>query len=222
LANSTLVLACCDPAAALLASEYARNSGFRLIVLQRGGVEALSLLQRGQVHVAGLHRTTPTQPQGNLLTVRSRLGSGFQLVRVAEWQEGLALAAGARSRSPQSIARSVRRWAMREPGSAARECLDELTSHAPGRTVFSHASVAEAVRSGWAEAGICVRLSAEEAGLTFLPVRAETLEFCFSAAMQHDPRLQALTRLLRRRAYRELIRDLPGYDTRQMGDTQMS
>lgn len=218
LAESTLVLASCDPAAGLLAAEYARSCGFRLLVFPRSGGEAVDLLKRGLIHVAGLHRSTKEQPGRNAETVRTQLGEGFRLVRVTDWQEGLALGAETRSRSPQNIARGVRRWALREPGSAARECLEELRAGAPGRTVHSHGAVAEAVRGGWAEAGVCVRLAAEEAGLNFLPVRSETLDLCFAAAMQHDPRMQALIRLLRSRSYRRLLSELPGYDPRSTGE----
>jgi molybdate-binding protein len=78
--------------------------------------------------------------------------------------------------------------------------------------------VAEAVRAGWAEAGVCVRFSADEAGLNFLPVRKESLDLCFPAAFQHDPRIQALVRLLRSRSHRRLISELPGYDVHQTGE----
>ncbi|MEZ5405400.1 MAG: helix-turn-helix domain-containing protein [Verrucomicrobiia bacterium] len=81
--EKTLVMACCDPAAGLLASEYARASGFRLIIFSRGGSEALDLLKRGLVHVAGLHRSTREQPDRNEETVRDRLGENFQCARGA-------------------------------------------------------------------------------------------------------------------------------------------
>ena len=45
-AETTLVMACCDPAAGLLAAEYARASGFRLLVFPRGGRAALDLLRQ--------------------------------------------------------------------------------------------------------------------------------------------------------------------------------
>lgn len=218
-AETTLVLSCCDPAAGLLAAEYARLSGFRLIVLSRGGSKSLDLLKRGLVHVAGLHRSTPDHQERNAETVRLELGPGYGLVRVAQWLEGLAVAADNRTRSRQAVVRSARRWALREPGSAARECLDELRANAPGRTVFSHTAVAEAVRDGWAEAGVCVQLTAEEAGLNFIPVRVESLDFCFPCTWQNDPRIQALIRLLHSRSYRRLLGDLPGYDAGQTGET---
>jgi molybdate-binding protein/DNA-binding XRE family transcriptional regulator len=219
-AESTLTLACCDPAAGLLAAEFSRAAGFRLLVFPRGGSAALDLLRNGLVHVAGLHRSTPEHPDRNVETVRAQLGAGYHLLRATQWEEGVALPTGDHTRSPERLARSVRRWATREPGSAARECLDELLGgrRFSGRQLDGHAAVAEAVHAGWAEAGICVKLCAEEAGLNFLPVRTETLDLCFPTAMQHDPRIQALTRLLRSRPCRRLVIELPGYDGRHTGE----
>jgi molybdate-binding protein/DNA-binding XRE family transcriptional regulator len=219
-ADKTLVMACCDPAAGLLAAEYARASGFRLLVFPRGGRAALELLRQRLVHVAGLHYSTEEAPERNADTVREQLPEDCQLLRAARWETGIALAADDRSHSTDSVARRPLRWAARESGSAARECLDQLLGkrHFTGREVNGHAAVAEAVRAGWAEAGVCVRFSAMEAGLKFLPVRYETLDLCFPTAFQHDPRIQALVRLLRSREHRRLVSELPGYDARETGE----
>jgi molybdate-binding protein/DNA-binding XRE family transcriptional regulator len=220
-AETTLVMASCDPAAGLLSAEYFRASGFRLLVFPRGGRAALELLRQKLVHVAGLHYSTEDAPERNAETARTQFASDCRLLRVAKWESGIALAADNRSRSAESVARRPLRWAARESGSAARECLDELlgSRRFSGRKVSGHAAVAEAVHAGWAEAGVCVRFSAAEAGLNFLPVRKETLDLCFPTAFQHDRRLQALVRLLRGRACRRLISDLPGYDARHTGET---
>jgi molybdate-binding protein/DNA-binding XRE family transcriptional regulator len=220
--ETTLVMACCDPAAGLLAAEYARASGFRLLVFPRSGRAALELLRQRLVHVAGLHYSTDEHPGRNAETVRAQLGGEGRLLRLARWESGLALAADDHSSSAESVTRRPLRWAARESGSAARECQDELLGGRSysGREVNGHAAVAEAVRAGWAETGVCVRFSAVEAGLNFLPVRAEALDLCFPAAFQHDPRLQALVRLLRARACRRFISELPGYDARETGELQ--
>ncbi len=220
MAEKTLVLACCDPAAGLLASEYARDSGFRLLVIERGGGAAIELLKRGLVHLAGLHRATPDRPERNVETVRSRLGTGYRLLRVASWQEGLALPVADRSHTPTAVVRKCRRWALREQGSAARECLDELLGghDAPGKPVHGHSAVAEAIRAGWAGAGVCVRLTAENAGLHFVPVRTEMLDICYSNFLAHDARMRALIRLLSSRSYRRLVSELPGYDASETGE----
>jgi len=220
LADRTLVMACCDPAAGLLAAEYARESGFRLLVFPRGGRAALELLRQGLVQVAGLHYSTQESPTRNAAEVRAQLDAECVLLRLAQWEAGIVLASDDRSQSTESVARRPMRWAAREPGSAARECLDELLKgrRFSGREVGGHASVAEAVRSGWAGAGVCVRFSAEEAGLNFLPLRREILDLCFPAALQHDPRIQALVRLLRARGYRRFLSELPGYDAQCTGE----
>lgn len=219
-AERTLVLACCDPAAGLLAAEYARECGFRLLVLSRGGGAALDLLKRGLVHVAGVHRSTPQDPARNAETVRAELGGGYCLLRAARWEEGIVLPPQDRTRSTAVSLRQPHRWALREPGSAARECLDELrgSRRLPGRVVDGHVAVAQAVRHGWASAGVCVKHVATEAGLNFLPVRVEMLDFCFADSLRGDPRGQAFIRLLRSRAYRRLVSELPGCDARETGD----
>jgi putative molybdopterin biosynthesis protein len=219
-AEETLVLACCDPAAGLLASEYAKNSGFRLLVVERSGGAAMELLKQGLIHLAGLHRSTPDRPGRNIETVREKMGRGYRLLRAANWQEGLALPVSNRSSTPTAIVRQCRRWALREQGSAARECLDELLGGQPasGKPVHGHGAVAEAIRSGWAGAGVCVQLTAEDAGLHFIPVRTEMLDICYSDSLAHDARMLALIRLLRSRSHRRLISELPGYDATDTGE----
>jgi molybdate-binding protein/DNA-binding XRE family transcriptional regulator len=216
----TLVVACCDPAAGLLAAEYARASGFRLLVIERGGAQAIELLEAGAVHLAGIHRSTVSAPDLNSRTVLERLGKGHHLLRVADWEAGLVIAADEKSRSLRTIARRCQSWALREPGSAARECLEDLlASRSPaGRCVRGHQAVAEAVRDGWAEAGVCVRLCAEETGLNFLPIRTESLDLCVPDLHAKDRRVLALIHLLRSRPYRKLLSELPGYDVRHTGE----
>jgi len=220
--KGTLVVASCDPAANLLATEFARSTGLRMLVLSRSSEKALDLLGQGLVHAAGIHLSTREQPDRNLILVREKLGRGFHLLRVARWEEGIALSSGLGIRSVRAVLHSRIRWVGRERGSGARQCFDRLLSghQAPRRLARDHRSVAEAVRGGWADAGICLRLVSEEAGVRFLPVQEETYELCYSAQAENDPRLRALIHLLRQKAYRELIGGLPGYDVSEMGQVE--
>jgi molybdate-binding protein len=81
-----------------------------------------------------------------------------------------------------------------------------------------HRSVAEAIRNGWADAGVCLRLVSEEAGLRFFAVRGETYEWCLPGGQ--DPLLHALQETVQSSAYRRLLDDLPGYDARECGEIQ--
>jgi molybdate-binding protein/DNA-binding XRE family transcriptional regulator len=217
---ATLVLASCDPAAGLLAAEYSRLTAFRLIVLPRSSRQALTLLGEGLIHAAGLHFATPDDPEGNRRVVAAALATEYRLLRVARWEEGLVLRPATGVRSVRGALRSRLRWVGREPGSAARQCLDELFGGRPSprHTAHDHRGVAEAVRSGWADVGLCHRLVGEEAGLQFVAVRLEDFDLCYPATLHADPRLLALVRVVRSDSYRRLLGELPGCDITAAGE----
>jgi molybdate-binding protein/DNA-binding XRE family transcriptional regulator len=222
LPEQTLVMASCDPAAALLAAEIARETPYRLLVLPRSSSEALRLLGQKFVHVAGVHLAKAGDRRGNAAAVRKQLGRGYSLLRVARWQEGLAVARGLGIESVRQALRKKLRWVGREAGSGARQCLDELldSREKPRREARDHRGVAEAIRCGWADVGVCVRLVSEDAGLEFLNVRDETYDLCFPTTSADDPRLQALISAVRSESYRRLLGELPGYDTRRAGEVE--
>jgi putative molybdopterin biosynthesis protein len=107
-------------------------------------------------------------------------------------------------------------------GSGARQCLDELRAdhRPPRRLARDHRGVAEAIRCGWADAGVCLRLTSEEAGLDFLSVRQEHYDLCYAAAMEEDPRIKAMVSVVRSESYRRLMGELSGYATSEVGDIQ--
>ncbi|MCC7084868.1 MAG: helix-turn-helix domain-containing protein [Pirellulales bacterium] len=217
---NTLVMASCDPAAGLLASELQRSHGIRLIAFQRPSRTALTLLAQGLIHVAGVHLDAGGQPSRNITVASATLQCGLAMLRVARWQEGLALASDLRIKSIEAALKSKLRWVGRESGSAVRELLDELLAGraAPRRIAYSHRGVAEAVRCGWANAGVCLRLVCEEAGLGFVGIRQENYDLCFPLAYESDPRIQALVDVVRSASYRRALAEIPGYDTTTTGE----
>ena len=108
-------------------------------------------------------------------------------------------------------------------GPEQRQCLDELLGDrppAPRCLASHHRAVAEAIRSGWAEAGVCLRLASEEAGLSFFGVREEAYDLCFPTRLANDYRIQALQEIVRSPAYRKALGELPGYDSTGTGELQ--
>lgn len=217
----TVVMASCDPAAGVLATLLQRQRSLRLLPLSRGSRSALQLLRDGHVHLAALHLGD------NAAAVREQLGNGHALIDVARWREGLALAPGARPRSVRAAVRSCRRWVGREVGSGARQCLDELLQQFARprprllHLAADHHGVASAVRSGLAEAGVCIELAAAQLGCGFLPVADKVLQLCTRAAWLDDPAVQAVLAVLRSREFRRQIDALPGYDARNAGEVQV-
>ena len=219
-----LVIAGCDLAAGMLAEEMAHVASMRLLPFIRSSGRALDLLRRGLVHVAGLHLQDAGGADDNARAVRERLGGGYSLLRVSRWQEGLALQPGLGITTIRQAVRANLRWVGREEGSGARRCLDTILGRRRARPegydriAFDHGGVAETIRTGWAQAGVCVRLAAQSAGLDFLAVRGEDYDLCYRTDMEDDPRVRAVVGIVRSRRFRTALGVLPGYDCATAGE----
>ena len=216
----TLVMAGCDPAAGLLAAEYARQYQFRMIVLRRNSQAALELLAEGKVHVAGIHLGDPNDRSTNRRAARARVGKDAELVHVATWEEGFAISPAVKNRSITSLSRSKSQWIGREEGSGARQVQDEVLGSRPVPKLVAtdHRMVASAIKCGWAEVGPCVRLASEEAGLNFIPLHTKPYDLCFRSEAANDPRISALLATLRSPRFRSKLGELPGYGTKNTGE----
>jgi molybdate-binding protein len=194
----------------------------RMIVLGRSSTAALKLLAENRVHAAGIHLSAAGGRPGNAKIVARELGKPAGLLRVARWEEGVAFRSQHEKSTLQSLLRQRLEWIGREPGSGAEQCQKQLlgSRRLPSRVARDHRGVAEALRSGWADAGVCVRLASEEAGLDFLSVRQEDYDLVFAKSAQDDPRIQALVRVVRSASYRRLLSDLPGYDAAHTGELE--
>jgi molybdate-binding protein/DNA-binding XRE family transcriptional regulator len=218
--TKTLVVSSCDPAIGILAAEFTMASGFRMLVLARSSRQSLQLLRDGVVHVAGLHLAKSSAPEKNATVAKEILNSPFRLLRVANWQEGVALSPVMGLNTVNQVVAAGVRWIGREPGSGARQVLDEVLEGeaAPAQIARDHRGVVDAVRSGFADAGVSLRLVSEEAGLQFIPVREEAYDLCIPEAFEDDPRVRALIQVVRSKLLRSLLGDLPGYDSKETGE----
>lgn len=218
----TLVVACCDPAVAVLAAEYARQTPFRMLVLPRSSRAALELLAAGLVHAAGVHLADADSKAGNRDAVAQTVQNPFQLLRIADWDEGLALAPGLATTAIETLIESKLQWIGREPGSGARRVLDEITQNriSLSHLARDHRGVAQAIRHGFAQAGVSLRLVCEEEGVDFLSVCSEAYDFCILQSSVDDPRIRGLVDVIQSTVYRNLIGELPGYDNRRTGEME--
>lgn len=213
--DRTLVIAGCDPMVGFVVQEMSERHGIRVVPLLRSSSEALSLLHRGLVHVAGVHLTDPRGETANDRVVRSRLGTGHHLIHQMRWEAGIAVVAKQKVRSVRALLRSDIRWVNREEGSAARQAFDRLLGgmrkpRGYQQVVRDHRAVADAISNGWADAGMCIRPAATEARVGFIALQREAYELCVAESMLDDPRLVALNATLRSKRYRQLVGEVPG------------
>jgi molybdate-binding protein len=199
---------------------YEAQTGGRLLFFLRSSRQALTLLSQGLVHAAGIHLGTSRHQDGNAAAVKSALPGSSRLLSLVRWDDGVALAPGFSINSWKSLRKQRLRWVGREPGSGARQCLDRILP--AGQTVRQlardHRGVAEAIRCGWADAGVCLKLTSAEAGLSFVSVQQEDYDLCIREESAADPRIQSLIRVIRSKEFRRVYGELPGYDSSHAGD----
>ncbi|MBE3602366.1 helix-turn-helix domain-containing protein [bacterium] len=127
--DATLLIAGCDPAAAILSEWLARHRApFAAVVLPCSSTRALGAVLEGRAHAAGLHLRDPRSGEYNLAAMRRALGARrAAVVTFARWELGLAIAPE-RARSIRGVADLARpgvRIVNREQGAGARAALDE-------------------------------------------------------------------------------------------------
>ena len=228
--HGQVALAGCDPAISL-AADYLRRSGHgSLCATVMGSGAAIEALNRGEVHVAGVHLVDEQSGECNLPYLRRNLkGPNYLIITFAEWEEGLLVAAknprGIRSIS--DLARPDVRFVNREAGSGARHLVDrQLAAHGVlpswvqgyDQVVSSHLELAWTVQAGLADVGVGVHTAAVAFGLEFIPLQRERYDLVIPK-LHYDTQagVKALLDIVVSGSFRAEIEALGGYDTRATG-----
>jgi molybdate-binding protein/DNA-binding XRE family transcriptional regulator len=229
--KQAIAVAGCDPAI-FLAGEHLRRQKDQTSVVgwAMGSMAALRALQRGEVHIAGLHLFDPVTGESNLPFLRRSLkGPGYEVVTFATWEEGFLVRRGNPKsiRTAADLAEASVTLVNREEGSGARLLLDQRL-RASGidpaelrgydRIVRSHVEVARAVAAGQADVGLGIRSAAQLLELDFVPLQAARYDLVVPTVyLKSHPTLAHLFETLVSRPFRDEIQALGGYDTSETG-----
>jgi molybdate-binding protein/DNA-binding XRE family transcriptional regulator len=229
--DRTIAVAGCDPAIQLVGQHLQRQAeAGDLVAWTQGSTAALESLERGEVHVAGVHVVDPRTGESNVAFLRRRLtGRAFTVVTFASWEAGLVVARGnpRRIREVADLARRDVRVVNREPGSGARLLLDDRLRRAAvpsGRLrgyeeiARSHLEVGNRVAQGHADVGVAVRPVARLLGLTFLPLQTERYDLVIpDRLLAGHPVLAGFLDALLSHEVRAELDALGGYDIGETG-----
>ncbi len=228
--DSTLLIAGCDPAAALLTEWLARRRApVSLVALSCSSATALNMLLAGRAHIAGVHLRDPKSGDFNSSAVRRSIKHHpAMLVNFARWELGIATAPGnpLGIRGMDELKRPRLRIANRELGSGARAALDEAIATLGIRTDAiegyrrefpGHLEVAAAIATGQADFGMTIRVAADVYGLHFVPIREERYDLVILSRDRDSIPVKAMFDALNSRSLAREVAQLCAYDTSQMG-----
>jgi len=183
-----------------------------------GGIMALT---KDECHAAPTHLLADDGSYNIQYLKKFLPGENLVLLCVAERQQGIVSKTGL---SFDDI--PDHQFINRQRGSGTRMLLDhELrkkginpsTIRGYEREVTTHLAVALAVKSGEADAGMCVYSAAHALGLEFVPVASERYEIAIRRTHLTDPRVAALCGAIASPAFKECLHRLGGYDTTETG-----
>jgi molybdate-binding protein/DNA-binding transcriptional regulator YhcF (GntR family) len=218
-----------DPAVELLATRLRRQDPpIELSPRFTGSMAGLMALLLGEAQVAGCHLDDASSGDDNATHVRRLLpGQRILLLTLARRRQGLIVARGnpRRIRTWRDLARAGLILANRQAGSGTRLLLERELRRVGaepaqlGERVYpTHAAVAAAVAEGTADVGLGILAAARTYGLAFVPLAWERYELAIPAALLDEPAIETLVEVVDSAAFRDVVRELGGYDTEVTGE----
>jgi putative molybdopterin biosynthesis protein len=224
-ANALLITGSHDPVIDYL-TDLIRPQGITLLSTHAGSMGGILALKKDECHAAPTHLLADDGSYNTAYLEKYLPGNDVELICVAERQQGIVSRDGLMFNDLAGHP-----FINRQRGSGTRMLLDYELKKAginpvtiPGyeREVTTHIAVALAVKSGEADAGMCVYSAAKALGLPFVPVAQERYELAFLKEHADDVRLAALFQAIRSQAFRDILARLGGYETAETGRQRTS
>ncbi|SHO51673.1 molybdopterin molybdochelatase [Desulfopila aestuarii DSM 18488] len=215
----------------LMANQLHREKPFtRISSAHVGSMGGIMAIRRNEAHMAGCHLLDEATGEYNIPFIKRLLPNvPLQLINLCYREQGLMLAKG----NPHNISGfsdMVNRNLMfinRQGGAGTRLLTDKVMGDLgipPEQLAgydheeYTHMSVAAAVASGSADAGMGIRAAAMALGLDFVPVTEERYDLIIPALFIKDPKVIKVLELIRTNTmFHQKILALGGYDLRDIG-----
>lgn len=220
----------CPDRSLLRFKNLAAPAGVRLLIDFNSSAKGLEDLAAGRTDIAGFNAPSDTRKGDLAAKVFAPLIDPEKtvIIKYASRSQGMAVAPGnpLELHSISDVASTRARYVNRAEGTGTRVLLDALLVRediAPELIVgydniaSGHQAVAQSIFEGKADAGLCIRTSADDWGLDFVPLMTETY---FLAVRREDfdkPEMQTLLSILRTSEWREQCSQFAGYMGRDSG-----
>ena len=233
--NTIVIVGSHDNTLDVLADQLrAGSSGLSLSSSHVGSMGGLMAVKKGLCHLAGSHLLDTTDGSYNTAYIKRYLPELFaakqvHLINLVFRDQGLIVLPGnpKRINGIEDLAREDVTMINRQGGSGTRILLDyrlrELgidpsRINGYGNEEFTHMSVAVAVLSGTADAGLGICAAARALKLDFVPVVTEQYDLVVPEAFFETRNFQTLLETIRSAAFKKRVETLGGYGTAKTGE----
>jgi putative molybdopterin biosynthesis protein len=196
-----------------------------------GSMGGLMAIKRGACHLAGAHLLDTTDGTYNVAYIRKYLpGRPIKLVNLVYRDNGLIVRRGNPKaiRGMEDLTRPDVTFINRQGGSGTRILLDyrlgqlgidPASIRGYHAEEFTHMSVAVAVLSGSADAGLGIYAAAKALDLDFIPVVTEKYDLVIPAEHFASESIQTLIEVITSAEFKKRVEALGGYSTQRTGET---
>lgn len=228
--QTTVVIGSHDMALDILANHLRRKfPEASLSSANVGSLGGLSAIKRGECHCGGTHLLDEETGDYNVSYIQRLLGDRpVVLLNLVYRQQGLMVAKGnpLGIKGLEDLAREGIRFINRQRGAGTRILLDYRLKqlgiepdsiYGYSREEYTHMSVAAAVASGAADAGLGILAAANALELDFVPVVEERYDLCIPGEYWNTPYIQRILEVIATAEFRQQVEALGGYDLRDCG-----
>lgn len=228
--NTVIIIGSHDNTLDLLADQVRRISDTVSISSSHvGSLGGLMAIKSGTCHMAGAHLLDPADGSYNISYINKYLpDEAVVVVNLVMRDQGLIVAKG----NPKGISgledfRSGKlQFINRQPGAGTRILTDYRLNQAGispndiagyANEEYTHMSVAVAVMSGRADAGMGIHAAAKALSLDFLPVITEEYDLVIPRRFYETDKVRALIDTIRTDGFKARVQAMGGYATGQTG-----
>lgn len=202
----------------------------QIISSHTGSMAGLMAIRKGEAHVAGIHLLHEELGEYNVPFVKQFLQEeDVVLVRFLQREQGWIVPPG-NPKGIQTLSDLVgvdTLYVNRQRGAGTRMLLDyllkkdsidsgEITGYT--REIYSHLSVAAAVKEGTADTGLGIYSAAKALGLDFIPVAYESYDLVMSREFYESDGGKLLLEVIKSNEFAVRLEQLGGYKGQQIGE----
>lgn len=194
-----------------------------------GSMGGLMAIKKGGCHMAGAHLLDPVDGSYNLSYVKKYLPDhGVRIVNLVMREQGLIIPRGnpGNIHAIEDLKTGKFRFINRQPGSGTRILFDYKLKQLgvePGDILgyendeYTHMSVAVAVLSGRADAGLGIKAAANALALDFIPIITESYDLIIPERFFESQKVQVLLDTIATDKFKDRVLALGGYGVEKTG-----